>query len=135
MKTIKLAILALSISILSGCATIAGGGSSQEINVQAVDAKDHKPIQGVVCDVTDGKDVTYPVIGNPGKVEVTRGHGALTVSCHKHGYKQGKVAAGDSFNAWMLADVIFWPGAIVDAVDGAAEKYPSHISVLMVKTK
>jgi hypothetical protein len=132
----KISTLLLSLSLLlSGCATIMNGGSTQKVNVQAVDDATHQLIPGAVCTVVDGQSNSYPVMTNPGVVTLTRGKGALTVSCNKEGYRQSKIAAGDSFNAWALGNIIFWPGIIVDAVSGAALKYPSHLSVIMVKNK
>jgi len=132
----KISTLLLTASLfLSGCATIMNGGSTQKINVQAVDDATHQLIPGAVCTVIDGQNNSYPVMGNPGVVTLTRGKGALTVSCKKEGYRQSKIAAGDSFNAWTLGNIIFWPGIVVDAVSGAALKYPSHLSVIMVKNK
>lgn len=128
---LKMTVLVCGFGLLSGCATILGGGSTQQINVEAVDAQTNKTLDGAVCQIKDGKGMTYSIEGNPGATEVTRGQGALAVTCHKKGYKQSKVAAGNSFNAWMLGDVLFWPGAIVDGIDGSAEKYPSHLTVIM----
>lgn len=127
--------LFLTVTLLSGCATIMNGGSTQKINVQAVDETTHQLIPDAVCTVRDGQGTSYPVMGNPGIVTVTRGKGALTVSCTSKTHRQSKIAAGDSFNAWTLGNIIFWPGIVVDAVSGAALKYPTHLSVIMVKNK
>jgi len=127
----KSLILLLPALLLSSCATIVGGGSTQVIHVQALDSTNNQVIPNTACAITDGKGMTYALTSNPGTITVTRGHGALQVTCQKTGFKESKVASGDSFNAWTLGDILFWPGAIVDVVNGSAEKYPTHLTVLM----
>ncbi|MDX1900739.1 MAG: hypothetical protein SFW66_01885 [Gammaproteobacteria bacterium] len=129
----KVAVLGLATLTLSGCATIMSGGSTQTINVQAVDNDSGQPIQGAVCQVSNAKSQMSYVSGNPGTVSVSNGGGALTVACTKKGYIQTRTASGDSFNAWAIGNVIFWPGFIVDAVTGAMTRYPSHITVVMTR--
>ncbi len=124
-------VLLLPALLLSSCATIAGGGTTQVIHVQALNSTNNQVIPDTACSITDGKGIVYALNTNPGTVTVTRGHGALQITCQKSGFKESKVASGDSFNAWTLGDILFWPGAIVDVVNGSAEKYPSHLTVLM----
>lgn len=129
-KTVTCISAILTTSLLTGCATIISG-STQNVNVQAVNAITHKTIPNAKCALTDAKNVTYPVPTNPGSVLIPRVYGGLNADCHAPGYYQQSVGAGSSFNAWTVADILFWPGAIVDAATGAAKKYPSHITVLM----
>ncbi len=117
---------------LSGCATIMSG-STQAINVQAIDSQTHQVIPGATCTLFDGEGRAYPVTGNPGAIVATRGKGSLQVKCRARGYHQSQTGVGQSFNAWIIANVLFWPGIIVDACTGATQKYPSHITVLMSK--
>jgi uncharacterized protein YceK len=128
----KIFLVLVCTGLLSGCATIISGGS-QTINVQALDSNTHNLLPNTSCLVTDGRGNNYTVMGNPGTVVVPTGYGAINVNCTKLGYTQTQVGRGQSFNAWVIADVLFWPGAIVDAATGAAVKYPSHITVLMSK--
>src|SRR5258708_2131619 len=120
--------------ILPGCATVMSG-TTQNISVQAINKQDNQLIPGTVCTIADGKGRVYAVNSNPGTVMVTKGQGKLDVQCHKPGYHQTQVGIGQNFNAWTVADVMFWPGALVDAATGAIQKYPSHITVLMQPTK
>ena len=76
----------------------------------------------------------YTVPSNPGSVLVTKGAGALTPNCVKAGYVQKSFGVGDSFNAVTIVNILFWPGFIVDAMNGSMHKYPSHIAVIMDKT-
>lgn len=118
--------------LATGCATMVSG-STQNINVQAIDKESNQPIDGAVCTVKDKNGNTYAVPSNPGKIVVSKGKGVLTTHCVKKGYKQEEVGVGQNFDAWSVANVVFWPGLIVDAATGAIQKYPDHITVLMSK--
>ncbi len=118
-------------SCIAGCATIVSG-TTQAINLQAIDIRTREVIPGAMCTLTDGKNNTYIFNSNPGTVIITKGQGALVAHCERRGYIQKQVGIGQSFNAWTIANVIlFWPGVFVDAMTGAMQKYPSHITVLM----
>jgi hypothetical protein len=130
MKKIITVGLFVGTFLLTGCATLISG-SSQQVNVQAIDADTHNQISGAKCVITDSKGVAYAVDGNPGSVTLPRVYGDITIDCRAPNYWQKSVGGGSSFNAWTLLDVIFWPSAIVDVSTGAAKNYPSHITVLM----
>lgn len=124
------ALLPVLMLSLAGCATVFTG-TTQRIDVQAVDNTSHQPISGARCTVIDGQGAELIVGSNPGSVVVTKGKGALNVRCIRRGYTQKQVGVGQSFNAWTIVNVLFWPGVLVDAATGAIQKYPSHITVLM----
>lgn len=123
-------ILPAAVITLSGCATVFSG-TTQTVHVQAVDSISHNLIAGARCTVIDGQGAELAVDSNPGNVVLTKGKGALNVRCAKPGYVQKQVGVGQSFNAWTIVNVLFWPGILVDAATGAIQKYPSHITVLM----
>ncbi|MBX9585699.1 MAG: hypothetical protein K2X50_00430 [Gammaproteobacteria bacterium] len=123
-------ILPVAVITLSGCATVFTG-TTQSIQVQAVDSGTHNLISGARCTVIDGQGAEFVVGTNPGSVILTKGKGALNVRCVRPGYVQKQVGVGQSFNAWTIVNVLFWPGVLVDAVTGAIQQYPSHITVLM----
>jgi hypothetical protein len=127
----KIGLLFFSL-ILTGCATVFSG-TTQTVSVQAIDEDTHYNLPDAACTITDGKGGAYPVSHSPATVVLTRGNGALNVFCKKEGYHQASVGAGQSFNGWTIVNVLFWPGALVDAATGAIQKYPSHITVLMTK--
>lgn len=133
MKTLK-TLTSISVitaaTLLSGCATIISG-TSQVVHLQAINVTTHATIPDAKCTLTDAHGVVYPLESNPGSVSIPRVYGGLNADCRAPGYYQQSVGAGSSFNAWTVADILFWPGAIVDAATGAAKKYPSHITVLM----
>jgi hypothetical protein len=131
MRHISKVLLLAATLMMTACATMMSGGSTQTVYLQAIDSKNHKIIPGAMCTITDDKGRVYAFNSNPGSVIVTKNKGALSVTCQKAGYRQAQIGVGQSFNAWTIADVIFWPGIIVDAVTGAVTKYPSHITVLM----
>lgn len=127
-------ILAVTVVTISGCATIVSG-TTQEIHIRAIDSNTHELIPGALCSLSDSKGRTYTVNSNPGTVIVTKGQGALIARCQRYGYSQKEVGIGENFNAWTVANVIlFWPGVFVDAMSGAIQKYPSHITVLMERS-
>ena len=121
-------------AIINGCATIASG-TTQSVSVQAIDSQTHQLVSNAKCTITDGRGVVHPINVNPGSSLLTKGSGALNTQCVAKGYQQKVVASGQSFNAWTIGNVIFWPGALVDAATGAIQKYPSHITVTMEKRK
>jgi hypothetical protein len=130
MKISRVPFVIAFFSLLASCATIVSG-TSQVIKVQAIDRNTQEVIPYAKCTITNAKGVVFPVYGNPGSVNVPREYGGLQASCTAKGYLQSGVGAGESFNAWTLVDVVFWPSFFVDAATGAAKKYPSYITVLM----
>lgn len=134
MKNLKNVFAATSLVLsLTCCATIFSG-TTQVINLQAVDADTNEPLDGVTCKVSDAKGLSYAVQTNPGTFTATKGNGVLTPTCKKAGYKQESFGVGEDFNGVTLVNVLFWPGFIVDTVSGAIKEYPSHITVFMKKS-
>jgi len=131
-KSLALIGLTLSAGLIAGCATLLTG-TTQTVNIQAVDERTNVPIPNAKCTITDGKGRVYALTSNPGSTVITKGQGALEARCVVTGYHQKQVGVGQDFNAWTVANVLFWPGLIVDAATGAVQKYPSHITVVMEK--
>lgn len=131
LKSIKM-VGSLCCLFLVGCATIVSG-TSQVIHVQAIDKHTQKLVANAKCTLTNSKGVTFPIYGNPGSVNVPREYGGLQAHCIAPQYHQTGTGTGESFNAWTLVDIVFWPSFIVDAATGAAKKYPSYITVIMNK--
>lgn len=118
--------------LVSSCATIVSG-STQKLHLQAIDQQDKSIIPDALCSISDGKGNTYVVNSNPGTAIVNRGNGSLTATCKASGYTQKEVGKGTSFNAWTVANILFWPGFIIDGLSGSYSKYPDHITVIMSK--
>ncbi len=133
-KKIRL-ICGVSLAALAtGCASMISG-TTQTIYVQALDQSNNQRIPNAKCVITGSKNNNkYPVQGNPGSILVNKGQGALQTQCTAPGYVQNVVGTGPSFDAWTVGNIIFPLGVIVDVVTGAVEKYPDHITVLMVKS-
>ncbi len=119
---------------ISGCATIFSG-STQKINIKVSEPGSSEPLTGISCTVLDPNGSHIVLLSNPSTINVSRGEGAIQISCKKEGYHQLNMAVGDSFNAVTIVNVLFWPGFIVDAVSGSYKKYPSHYLVTMEKNK
>ena len=126
-KSLFLSLITVS---LACCATILTG-TTQNINVQVLDADTNEVIPEVKCSVHDGKGIYYPLHSNPASITVTKGNGALNPMCKKPGYTQKSFGMGESFNAITIINVLFWPGFIVDAVTGSIKDYPSHMTIFM----
>ncbi|RZI47440.1 hypothetical protein EDM53_02010 [Rickettsiales endosymbiont of Peranema trichophorum] len=120
--------------MLTCCATLISG-TSQNISVKVVDSSTNENLADVKCTVTDGKGLTYVLNTNPGHILVHKGNGPLHPDCRKEGYVQKSFGMGDSFNAVTIANVLFWPGFIVDAASGAMKDYPSHMTIIMERKK
>jgi len=130
--TKKIVCLIAMLFVLSGCATVFSG-TTQNINVMAIDSETNEPIKGVKCTVRDGDGMVHVVMGNPGTFVINKGQGALTPICKKDDYTQISYGVGENFNAITLINVLFWPGFIVDIATGAMKKYPSHMTIMMEK--
>ena len=132
LKLSTLTVAAVSAVSIASCATIVSG-STQTLHVQAIDAKDRSLIPNAKCSITDSKGNIYTVDSNPGTLQVTRSNGSLKANCKAPGYTQKEVGTGTNFNAWTIANVLFWPGFIIDGISGSYSKYPDHITVVMAK--
>ena len=133
-KKIRL-VCGISLAALAtGCASMISG-TTQTIYVQAVDQTTNQRIPNAKCVMKDSKNNTYALQGNPGSVLISKGQGALHTECTAPGYVQNEVGTGATFDAWAIGNIIFPLGVVVDVVTGAVEKYPDHVTVLMLKTK
>ncbi len=130
LSTFKFIATTLLLVIIANCATIVTG-TTQTLNIQVLDARNEHLLSGATCTLVDGRGFRHNLTGNPSSAVVTKGQGALNISCRKPGYRQTELGVGQSFNAWTLANVIFWPGVLVDAATGAIQKYPLYITIMM----
>lgn len=122
---------AISLALLSGCATVFTG-TTQSIYVSAADQQQNE-LAHVSCNIIDSSGADYHLSANPGTVLVPKGKGPLQVRCEQPGYNNYSGAIGSTFNAVTLLDIFFWPTFIVDFATGAAMKYPGHYYVIMKK--
>ncbi|MBS0352043.1 MAG: hypothetical protein JSR33_12860 [Proteobacteria bacterium] len=129
---LKLLAVGSLAALMGGCASMVSG-TTQTIYVQALDQKTNQRIPNAHCVIRDSKNNTYAINGNPGSILISKGQGALHTQCKAPGYVQNAVGTGPTFDAWTIGNIIFPLGVVVDVVTGAVQKYPDHITVLMVK--
>ncbi len=121
----RLAGTAVTLALLSGCASIVNG-TSQPLSVTTPSA------QGATCSLKNSKGVWY-INATPGSTTVHRAYGNLIVKCTKPGWNDAmKVVKsktkGMAFGNVLAGGII---GAGVDMGDGAAYDYPAEIVVPM----
>lgn len=126
---LKLTASLISLTLLSGCATVLTG-TSQSIQLSAMDQNDQATLNQVNCTVIDSHGVLHGV-SNPGNIVVPKGQGPLQIKCDKPGYQTYTGAINSHFNPVTVLDVFFWPTFFVDMASGAFQTYPSRYSVLM----
>ena len=129
----KISAVLLTTFALTGCASMVNG-TSQTINVKAVDSSTGKPIPGAACQFTTNENKVYKVNGNPGSFEIDKDQGDLTANCTAEGYQQERMGVTQDMDAWVLGDLLFVPVVIIDLADSAYHKYPDYETVEMNST-
>ncbi len=130
MKKMKYSLVASGLLLLTGCASVISG-TSQEVQVKVVDA-DNTIVKHATCMVTNGSS-DYEFDVNPASIMVNK-NAPLVIKCRAKGYKQKGASFGKNFDTTTLANVLFWPGFLIDGMSGSMHKYPSHIIVEMQKS-
>lgn len=120
----NLLVKGAAILLLSGCSTIATG-TSQGFTVITPHT------EGATCDLTDSKGHKYFIKNTPGSATVTKGDGPMVVTCRKSGYKTETITVEEGFAGATLGNLLVGGGIgiVVDAVSGAAQEYPSNVTV------
>ncbi len=119
------AVLAVLFSGLSGCATIAqstGIGNSVDSDLVAINSKPAGAtvhIDGVQVGVTP--------------LTITVSPRAKVITFAKDGYSAVTIPIPKDWNGWALANVLWIPGVVVDAVTGNIKKVSGTISVTLPK--
>jgi hypothetical protein len=117
-------LLALTATLLSGCATVIKG-SSQNIVVTT------PPVSGANCVLTS-KEGSW-VVTSPGTVHVEKSKEDVLVKCTKPGYQDAAATIPSDFQGWTIGNVILGGliGVGVDAATGALNEYPHSFAVPM----
>lgn len=119
---------AVAVTILSGCASIAGS-SSQPISVQAM--KSGSQVSGAVCELTNDKGSWF--VTTPGSVTVHKAYGDMSIKCQKESIDPALTTAKSSANGLVFGNILFGGliGLAVDMGTGAGYDYPTMVTVLM----
>ena len=127
MKIHTLAALAALCTCASGCATLVGDGSSQQISVMS------NPDGATCVFYRQGRPIGTVV--TPGNITVKRTKHDIDIKCDKPGYAQAsyfnKSGLSSMVGGNIAADLILTAGisSIVDSASGADNEYTSNVMV------
>ena len=126
MKKMKSLLFAIIAIILSGCATITTG-TTQSILVDTFNA------HGANCKGVDSKGRVYYRPNTPSSTTVQKGDAPMVLTCEKPGFKKTVHIVDETFVGATLGNIILGGGVgiLVDAVSGAAQKYPNIVKFPM----
>ena len=121
--------MAVTITLASGCATITTS-SRQSLTVTTEPA-------GAVCKVTRGAATLGVVNPTPGKVDIEKGSGGISIACGKEGYLPASAEAAAQFQGMTFGNVLLGGliGVAVDAASGAMYFYPESVRVVLVPAR
>jgi len=122
MKKIALPAIAISFTLLTGCATITNG------RFQQIMVRTQPP--GASCVLSNDKG-QWQVQSTPAAIQVHRSMNDLKVSCQKSGDRVTTDDVGSNMKKMIVGNAIFGGivGAGIDSVDGAGFSYPNIIDV------
>lgn len=128
----RLAIAILTLTALTGCASMSGA-RTQTIAVQTV--QDHKEVTEAGCILSNGVGRWF--ITTPGKITISKNIDDLTVECSKEDVGVGSETIASSANGGMWGNVLLGGpiGYVVDRKSGAGYDYPQTIVVSLKKAE
>lgn len=123
------ALIALSV-LTTGCSTLTGEGTSQNLSVLTYTA-DNKDLTGASCELKNDEGIWTAV--TPATVMVRRSNKDLLVRCSKEGFADARANAVSKTKANMWGNIIFGGGvgAIIDHSNGSAYQYPPLLKLIM----
>lgn len=127
MKSLKLPLLALSLSGLAGCSTI----TQSEMQSLALTASyEGKPVE---ADCKLGNDKGSWSAKTPVNIAVRKSGEDLDVTCKKEGMPDGLLKAISRAAGSMFGNIVFGGGigAIIDHSKGTGYDYPNQLQVKM----
>src|SRR5262245_59214339 len=126
---IRVDSLAAAAALAAGCATITTS-SHQSLEVTTEPA-------GAICKITRGATALGVVNPTPGKVDIAKGSGRLSVACGKEGYLPASAEAEAQIQGMTLGNILLGGlvGVAVDASSGAMYFYPGSVRVVLVPAR
>ena len=130
MKNILLLGALIPVAFTTGCSTLTGEGTGQNLTVLTYDEA-NKDLNGAKCELTNDEG-SWSVV-TPGSTMIHRSNKDLRVLCTKEGHKEGRANVVSDTKANMFGNIIFGGGigAIIDHNNGSAYVYPSTLKVVM----
>lgn len=124
-----LMLLAIS-AVATGCSTLTGEGTSQNLSVMTY-TTDNKDLTGASCELKNDEGTWTAV--TPATVMVRRSNKDLLVKCTKAGMSEARANVVSKTKANMWGNIIFGGGvgAIIDHNNGSAYQYPPVLKLIM----
>ena len=130
-KTVLVAMVTIS-AFASGCSTLTGEGTSQNLSVMTY-TTENKDLTGASCELKNDEGTWTAV--TPATVMVRRSNKDLMVKCIKSGFADARANVVSKTKANMWGNIIVGGGigAIIDHSNGSAYQYPPTIKLTMGK--
>ena len=130
----RFGILFSILALVSGCSTLTGEGTSQNIAVFTYKS-DNEMLDGARCQLTNDEGSWTAI--TPASVMVQRSNKDLVVRCVKDGYSDGEANVVSDTKSNMFGNIIFGGGvgAIIDHNNGSAYVYPNTVNITMGQSK
>jgi len=134
MKKIMLLGLIFAPLLMTGCSSLTGDGTSQNITVLTV-TQDNQALTGAKCDLTNDEGSWVAI--TPSSTMVHRSNKDLHIICTKEAHDDGQATVVSDTKSNMWGNIIFGGGvgAIIDHNNGSAYEYPSSVKIMMGATK
>ncbi len=128
-KSQLVALVAIS-ALATGCSTLTGSGTSQNLSVMTYTV-DNKDLVGAQCELKNDEGTWTAV--TPATVMVHRSNKDLMVKCTKAGLSDARANVVSKTKANMFGNIIFGGGigAVIDHANGSAYEYPPVLKLIM----
>jgi hypothetical protein len=132
-NSLSIGLVMLS-TLVTGCSTLTGEGTSQNLSVMTY-TTDNKDLVGATCEMKNDEGTWTAV--TPATVMVHRSNKDLLVKCTKSGFADARANVVSKTKANMWGNIIFGGGigAIVDHNNGSAYLYPPVLKLTMGEEK
>ena len=117
---------------LPSCAYLAYG-QYQTILFKAVDYKTERIIDGVTCDIIDGRKNKLHMPLNPYEIKMVKGPEEIKITCIKEGYEITETKIYGDFDLMAAGNVAIWPGFLIDIGTHSYKRYPQYYLIKMKK--